>query len=134
MAIVTLRKRAEFQRIRGGVKVGTRGFMIEAKVRPAVAPGAPNSVEGARFGFTITKKVGNAVERNHIRRRLKEALRKVPVSIAGSRMDYVVIARRTVLELSFADIVADFETALRRIGSASRPSARSTGQTSSNGS
>lgn len=66
----------------------------------------------ARFGFTATKKLGNAVVRNRIRRRLREAVRLVAPEQARAGCDYVLIAREAAATRPFAalekDLVAAF--------------------------
>ena len=68
--------------------------------------------ELSRFGFTITKKLGNAVTRNRIRRRLKAAFRTVAPDHAKPGFDYVVVARGAAFDRPFAALVADLEKAL----------------------
>jgi ribonuclease P protein component len=69
-------------------------------------PHAPS--EGpARFGFTATKKLGNAVARNRIRRRLKEAVRLVAPSQARADCDYVLIAREAAATRPFVALEQD---------------------------
>ncbi len=50
-----------------------------------------------RFGFTVTKKTGNAPERNRIRRRLREAVRRAGEGLEGIGGDFVLIGRREAL-------------------------------------
>jgi ribonuclease P protein component len=69
----------------------------------------------ARFGFTVTKKLGNAVVRNRIKRRLREAVRHSASPSLRPDHDYVVIAREAALRRPFADLVTDLETALQRV-------------------
>ena len=67
----------------------------------------------ARVGFTVTKKVGNAVIRNRIRRRLKEAVR---VHAAGDMQpgnDYVIVGREEVLTAPFAAIRTELSRRIR---------------------
>lgn len=66
------------------------------------------------LGFTVSKKVGNAVERNRARRRLKAAAAEVMPYCASANADYVVIGRRSALARPFADLKADLDKALRR--------------------
>ena len=68
---------------------------------------------GARVGLTVTKSVGGAVERNRVRRRLKEALRAAAPLEAESDHDYVLMARREALGRRFAALVDDVRTAFR---------------------
>ncbi|NJO35570.1 MAG: ribonuclease P protein component [Rhodospirillales bacterium] len=68
-----------------------------------------------RFGFTVSKQVGKAVERNRIRRRLKAAVRDVARDCARSDFDYVLIARRAALDVGFAALVTDLIKAFERI-------------------
>jgi ribonuclease P protein component len=106
--LVTLKKRPEFQRIRGGVRVNAQAFLLEAK------PRVPADQAGPRFGLTITKKIGGAVQRNKIRRRLKDALRRLQGEHARPGFDYVLVARGPSLDCSFALLMADVASALRR--------------------
>lgn len=110
MELVILKKRSEFQRVRGGAKWSGRGFLAEGRDRPITETHA-----GVRFGFTVSKKVGIAVERNRIRRRLKEALRLMPVGSAPTTMDIVIVARRAALDMEFAALANDLQTALKRL-------------------
>ena len=58
----------------------------------------------ARVGFTVTKKVGNAVVRNRVRRRLKEAVRVLAAGDMQPGNDYVIVGREELLTVPFADI------------------------------
>jgi ribonuclease P protein component len=104
----TLKTRSDFARVRGGSRWSGRAFLIEAKRRSDAEPSP-----GARIGFTITKKIGGAVERNRIRRRLKAAMRDVlseHPETAG--YDYVLVARRPALTDLYADILAECHAAI----------------------
>jgi ribonuclease P protein component len=111
--ISTLKRRSEFLRIRNGARHATSGFVLECRPRVAQADNATTG--GARFGFTVSKKVGGAVERNRIKRRLKAAVRDVVREHARSDFDYVLIARRPALDAGFAALVADLVKALGRV-------------------
>jgi ribonuclease P protein component len=71
---------------------------------------------GARFGFTVTKKLGNAVKRNRIRRRLKAAIAEIAQTMARSDHDYVVVVRAAAFDRPFADIRADLLKAFEILG------------------
>ncbi len=68
-----------------------------------------------RIGFTVTKKVGKAVVRNRIRRRLKAAARCVFADGAVSGFDYVVIARPQAETRAYALLLDDMKRALLRL-------------------
>ena len=65
------------------------------------------------MGLTVTKGVGGAVERNRVRRRLKEALRAAAPLEAERDHDYVLMARREALGRGFVALVDDVRTAFR---------------------
>ncbi len=69
----------------------------------------------ARVGFTVSKKVGNAVARNRARRRLRAAAEEVLPQLADRGTDYVLIGRKTTLTRPFAALRQDLEAALRRL-------------------
>jgi len=119
-----LRQRADFVAAATAAKAPTAGFVLQARKRGDSGP--------IRVGFTVTKKVGNAVERNRMRRRLKA----VVSGSASGRMrvghDYVLVGRRAALELPFDRLVEEFNGALRRLdmiaakGAAQRSTSRPT--------
>lgn len=115
--MTTLKKRAEFQRVRKGARWATPAFVLEARERSDAAPG----VEAPRFGFTVTRQVGKAVERSRIRRRLRAAVVGIAADHAKADFDYVLIARRPALTAKFAVLVGDLVKALGRVH---RPLAR----------
>lgn len=94
-----LKSRPQFLAVREGQKRRGPLFLLEVLDRkePDSAP---------RVGFTVTKKQGNAVERNRMRRRLREAVRHSARFAMKDGHDYVIVARREVLSASFADITA----------------------------
>jgi ribonuclease P protein component len=77
-----------------------------------VKPAGTGDERPARFGFTVTKKIGNAVVRNRIRRRLREAVRLGGAKEAVPGTDYVLIGRRAALTLPFARLVADLTSGI----------------------
>ncbi|HVX36681.1 MAG TPA: ribonuclease P protein component [Hyphomicrobium sp.] len=98
----TLKSRPEFLAVRGGRRSSTPAFLIEARERPAAKNGGT-----PRFGFTITKKIGNAVTRNRIRRRLKAAFAATALQHARPSCDYVIVARHAALDRPFATLLED---------------------------
>jgi ribonuclease P protein component len=110
-----LKRRSEFLRLRGGLRHGTAAFLIEGKGRAnAAASGS------TRFGFTVSKRLGTAVVRNRIRRRLKAAVGQVAGEHAEAGFDYVLVARDKALERPFALLKQDLERAFARIRAQAR--------------
>lgn len=118
--IQTLKKRSQFQRVRGGGRCATASFVLEGKMRPM-----PDRFGGPRFGFTVTKKLGGAVVRNRIRRRLKAALVEAMPGLAVDGFDYVIVARSSAFECDYPVLTADFITAFKRVHAAPSRNARS---------
>ena len=122
-ALLTIKTRPDFLAVRGGLKASCSACLIEARPRRPSASAPVKSKSKAvdptlvRFGFTVTKKLGNSVVRNRIRRRLKAAI----VASAGSRTlpgyDYVVVARSAAFDRPYDDLVADLSRCLDKLHS-----------------
>ncbi|NKJ05104.1 ribonuclease P protein component [Rhizobium sp. SG741] len=95
-----LKSRPQFLAVREGEKRRGSFFLLEMLDRK-LADADP------RVGFTVTKKHGNAVERNRMRRRLKEAVRLHAGFAMQPGHDYVVVARRDVLTAPFEKLVSE---------------------------
>jgi ribonuclease P protein component len=80
-----------------------------------VRPRAPEDGGAARIGFTVSRKVGNAVERNRAKRRLRAAAREVLPMHAQPGLDYVIVGRRQTLDRPYAALVGDLRDAMRRL-------------------
>jgi ribonuclease P protein component len=102
-----LRQRADYLAAAAGTKAPATGFVLQARRRDDEGP--------ARVGFTVSRKVGNAVERNRVRRRLKETVRLLPVGPMRVGFDYVLIGRRPALALPFWRLRSELNTALERV-------------------
>ncbi len=74
-----------------------------------------NDTGPAQIGFTVTKKLGNAVTRNRIKRRLKEAVRIASGLDLKPGHDYVFIGRATTPVQDFKHLVADIVSAVDRL-------------------
>ena len=102
-----LTRRAEFlQAAAKGRKAPLPGLVLQALAREDQGP--------ARLGFTVTKKIGNAVIRNRTRRRLKEAARLVLDEHPVSGVDLVLIGRGATRGRSFVGLQEDLRRALAR--------------------
>jgi ribonuclease P protein component len=114
----TLKARSEFLAVRGGRRQSTPAFLIEMRERSALrADGSSRTGEGPRFGFTITKKIGNAVTRNRIRRRLKAAFAARANGANLGSCDYVIVARHAAVDRPFDLLLDDVGRALAALHS-----------------
>ncbi len=118
-----LKKRADFLAAAKGRRQHQRCFVLQAHQRRATSEteisesqsGESEMAEAARFGFTVTKKVGNSVVRNRIRRRLREAVRLADFSLPKARHDYVLVARIEALTAPFEELRGEIARALSKI-------------------
>ena len=104
-----LTRRAEFLRAAAkGRKAPMPGVVLQALPRDDQGP--------VRLGFTVTRKIGNAVIRNRTRRRLKEAARLVLEAQPVAGADLVLVGREATRTRCFADLQADLRRALAKAG------------------
>lgn len=127
--LVTLQRRSEFLRVRNGLRWSTSTFVLEAKSRDGWVSPTLVASELSRFGFTVTKKLGSAVHRNRIKRRLRSALQITAPQFARPGFDYVIIAREAAETYAFGGLVANFVTAFEKAHS-KRPQVSSRNRTS----
>jgi len=112
VAVAHLKRRPEFLAVAASRRRWVApGLILQAARRPedSKLPPAP------RIGFTASRKVGIAVERNRARRRLKAAVEAVLPKSGVSGFDYVVVARGGTLTRAFPDLIADLEAALKHV-------------------
>ncbi len=114
VAVGRLKERRDFLVVAGAHrKWAAPGLVLQARRRPAAED---EDEPHPRVGFTASRKVGSAVVRNRSRRRLKAAAERVIPGHAAADHDYVVIARAATAGRPFDALVADLETALRKLG------------------
>jgi len=99
-----LKMRADFLAAAKGLRAHRPNLSLQRRDR---GDGDP-----PRIGYTVTKKEGGAVERNRIRRRLREAARQVMPQDGALGADYVVIGRRAALDSPFQTLVQDLKETL----------------------
>ncbi len=109
-----LKRRAEFLEVARGTRVHCPAFTLQARKRGQAGVSQTLEPTGARVGLTVTKKTGGAVERNRIRRRLREALRHAKALSTEPETDYVVVARREALSIPFGRLTEELQLALRK--------------------
>ena len=107
--IERLPKRADFLRAAGrGRKCATPGLVLQALVRDDGGP--------VRLGLTASPKVGPAVVRNRVRRRLRAAARELLAELSRPGLDVVLIGRASTAGRPFEELKQDLRRALTRTG------------------
>ncbi len=104
-----LLKRGDFLAAARGKRASTSLFTLQAVARATGAGELP------RVGLTVSRKAGGAVERNRMRRRLRQAVRQIAPVSARPGHDYVIIARHQVLGAPFPTLVNELKSAFRRV-------------------
>lgn len=102
-----LKRRADFRAAAKGMRAQGGAFVLQARRR--------SEGDGVRVGFTVSRQVGNAVQRNRVRRRLRELVRQAPAGSLRAGYDYVLLGRRPALEVPFGKMMQELGTALDRI-------------------
>ena len=102
-----LRQRADFLAVADGARVNSAAFVVQSRRRDDSGP--------VRVGFTVTKKNGTATERNRIRRRLRELVKRLDDISMRPHSDYVLVGRRAALNRDFATMLDDLRSALHRL-------------------
>lgn len=102
-----LKKRADFVAASASLRMSSPGFVVQCRDRGDTGP--------ARIGFTVSKKVGNAPERNRVRRRLRELVKRLDVISMRPHHDYVIVGRKAALDRGFETMFNDLRAALTRL-------------------
>ncbi len=103
-----MQKRADFLKANRGQRHAAPGFVILDYARADDDP-------AVRLGITITKKVGNAVVRNRMRRRYRELARNHLARLGQAGHDYVLIGRDRGIERDFTALSSELERGLQRL-------------------
>ncbi|MEY4984018.1 MAG: ribonuclease protein component [Pseudomonadota bacterium] len=107
--LVTIQKRADFLKAASARRQGTGGFLLQARRRD-------DGTDTRRVGFTASKKIGNAVQRNRAKRRLRAMARAVLATGGLAGWDYVLVARPdATVTRDYALLLADLRDALASV-------------------
>ena len=107
-----LLKHADFQRVYQSGRRQFTGNMTVFFLRRSAGPEATPTGASPRVGFTVGKVLGDSVQRNRIKRRMRNAVRLSAQACDGP-VDVVFNPRKSVSNLPFADLVSEVTRALR---------------------
>ena len=115
ISITGLKKRSDYLKTSSArLKSVTPGLILQGRNHTPNEIRS-NNLSDLRIGFTVSKKVGNAVSRNRVKRRLKAAAQNIMLAKSPKYLDLVVIGRQTALKRSFSSLLSDMEKALTQI-------------------
>ena len=102
-AFARLKKRADFVACSSAKRISSAAFVLQMRLAPELADKIldDNQPSSMRLGYTVSKKNGNSVKRNRIRRRLKAAISLLDASIPATAADYVIVARPIAITTPF---------------------------------
>ena len=110
-SIQRLVRRSEYLKVARARKyVVTKGLILQFETKDLKADGS-----APRVGYTVSKKVGNAVTRNRARRRLKSVVNDVLSSSIEQPLDLVLIGRADTLKRTYDELLEDFRFALKSV-------------------
>jgi len=105
-----LRRKSDFDAVfREGIRASRGPLALRARAR-----GQATEEQPCRFGFAVSSRLGGAVQRNRIRRRLRESVRQLNLTGDCAGLDVVVIARQGAAEADFHQLDATLRSLVRR--------------------
>lgn len=109
-ALQPLKRRHDFLRVAAARrKWAMPGLILQTCARAGDGDAGGGSV---RVGYTASRKVGNAVARNRVKRRLRAVAADILADMGRVDTDYVLIGRRATVDRSYDDLLDDLETAV----------------------
>lgn len=132
--IERLKRRPDFLAAAEGRRFHTERMTAQGRVRDAAETRDGAAITGLHLGFTITKRVGHATERNRIRRRLRAAVAELGPDLGAVPADIVLIARRPAIAAAFETLKDDLRRAIPAVARPRGPDERARPQRSAAGS
>jgi ribonuclease P protein component len=108
LRLITIKKRRDFLAANSAKRAAMQGFILQVRARGDESP-------ATRVGFTVTKKVGNAVIRNRMKRRLRALAREVIAEHGAAGADHILIGRAGQVEREFALMKTELIKALAKV-------------------
>lgn len=106
--IARVRKRREYQELQKGRRIVSAHFVFFVQQRPDAA-------ERSRLGLIVSRKVGNAVARNRVKRRSRELFRRTHEHLVGPGWDCVALARPGAADVSVETMHGEWQRALAKL-------------------
>jgi len=114
--LYTIKKRSDFVEIsKSGNSIAAKGVVVVAMKRKEASSLLSDNKDIIRVGYTVTKKVGNAVIRNKIKRRFRAIANSLMQELAMNGYDYIFIARYHSANRTFSSLEKDITYALHSL-------------------
>ena len=113
MFLGKIKKSHEFSSVfKTGKYLKLSSLVIQYKIKPFKAANY-----SSRYGIVVSKKVGNAVQRNFIKRRIRALLKDINFSFEKNSFDYVFVARKNLINIKFSALYIELCDALKKLTS-----------------
>ena len=111
MFLGKIKKSHEFSSVfKTGKFLNLSSMVVQYKRKPFKA-----AIYSSRYGIVVSKKVGNAVQRNFIKRRIRAVLNNINLSFKNKSVDYVFVARKNLIKIKFSALYIELCDALKKI-------------------
>lgn len=114
-SVFRLRKHTDYQRV---YKSSRKQFARQMSYFFAIRDAEDSATASPRVGLTVGKVMGKAVDRNRIKRRMREAVRRNLPLIFGLPVDVVLHPKRSVIDLDFTLLERDVAQVFRAVNEA----------------
>ena len=111
MFLGKIKKSHEFSSVfKTGKYLKLPSMVVQYKTKPF-----KGTIYSSRYGLVVSKKVGNAVQRNFIKRRIRALLKNINFSFEKNSFDYVFVARKNLIKIKFSVLYIELCDALKKI-------------------
>ena len=111
MFLGKIKKSHEFSSVfKTGKYLKLSSLVVQYKKQPI-----KDTYHSSRYGIVVSKKIGNAVQRNFIKRRIRALLNNINFSFEKKSVDYVFVARKNLIKIKFSALYIELCDALKKI-------------------
>ncbi len=111
MSLQSIKKSADFAKFRTISAIRTKGLIVKTLPEEQITPPIP-ALNSQKIGIIVSKKIGNAVNRNYVKRKVKALLNQIIPKYGRENYNYLIIATQYTKEREFTDLAKDLKFAL----------------------